>query len=54
MWFFSLSQEECNQAQIPTLEHASLLHSHIQPSESELPHGTNDQTQNAIIYITVR
>ena len=38
---------------MPTLEHASLVHSHIHHPELEGSHDTYDQTRNAIIYISV-
>jgi len=55
VWFknFSLNHDECDRALLPTLEHASLVHSHIHRPENELPHDTTEQTRNAIIYITV-
>ena len=47
-----LDREECERALLPTLEHASLVHSHIhhltdQSEEAFL------QTRNAIVYISV-
>ena len=54
-FFRSLSKEECERALLPTLEHASLVHSHIHhPSmDATVSPETFEQTRNAIIYISV-
>jgi len=50
-----LSKDECDRALLPTLEHASLVHSHIHhPSmDSTASPDTFEQTRNAIIYISL-
>ncbi|CAB4058462.1 unnamed protein product [Lepeophtheirus salmonis] len=51
-----LNQEECEKALLPTLEHASMVHSHLHhpTSDKSLLHSdTFDQTRNAIIYISL-
>jgi hypothetical protein len=52
-FYFSLNHEECDRALLPTLEHASLVHSHIHHPETDNLHDTYDQTRNAIVYISV-
>ena len=56
-FYFSLSKEECERALLPTLEHASLVHSHIHHPSNDVATTSPDtfeQTRNAIIYISVR
>ena len=50
---FRLNQEECERALLPTLEHASMVHSHIHHL-TEDPDEAFAQTRNAIVYISVR
>ena len=53
---YSLSKEECERALLPTLEHASLVHSHIHHPSNDIATTSPDtfaQTRNAIIYISV-
>lgn len=49
---FRLDQEECERALLPTLEHASMVHSHIHHL-TEDPDEAFAQTRNAIVYISV-
>ena len=57
-----MNHAECEKALLPTLEHASLVHSHIHHPISaavEAPDGdhhdhTHEQTRNAVVYISVR
>jgi hypothetical protein len=53
--YCSLNKEECEQALLPTLEHASLVHSHIHHPgmDATVSPDTFEQTRNAIIYISV-
>jgi len=51
-----LSKEECERALLPTLEHASLVHSHIHHPSNDMATSSPDtfeQTRNAIIYISL-
>lgn len=51
-----LSKEECERALLPTLEHASLVHSHIHHPSNDIATTSPDtfeQTRNAIIYISL-
>lgn len=51
----SLSPEECDKTFLPTLERASLVHSHLHhpADESAASPDTFEQTKNAIAYISV-
>jgi hypothetical protein len=53
--FFSMGPADCDHALLPTLEHASLVHSHINnPLASTASHEDGlDQTKSAIVYISV-
>ena len=53
VFFFRLNLEECERALLPTLEHASLVHSHIHHLTDQSDEAFV-QTRNAIVYISVR
>lgn len=48
-----LNHEECERALLPTLEHASMVHSHIHHPTAEGSDETFIQTRNAIVYISL-
>ena len=47
-----LNQEECERALLPTLEHASMVHSHVHHLNEDHDEAFA-QTRNAIVYISV-
>merc|ERR1712008_166155 len=48
-----LNHDECERALLPTLEHASMVHSHIHHFSSDQSEEAFVQTRNAIVYISV-
>ena len=49
---YRLDHDECERAMLPTLEHASLVHSHIHHLTDQSDEAFA-QTRNAIVYISV-
>lgn len=48
-----LNHDECERALLPTLEHASMVHSHIHHFSSDQSEEAFVQTRNAIVYISL-